>query len=152
MEEALSQDDNVGVVLEEILRKVDDREPSSEALSDQVTSEGRYKEAASWFIESPVFRKWSCHFYPFDNTDGTEFEDVPKRVLWVSGTYGTGKTTVMYVSLLESDILSDIIQPSVCLRIEKPGRGSSNKRGLEERKSEGQGIARHILFLPCFPG
>lgn len=42
-------------------------------------------------MDSPEFETWSNNFRI------RESQNPPKRVLWIKGSYGTGKTTAMYV-------------------------------------------------------
>ena len=50
----------------------------------------RYKDAAQWFLDLPQFDSWCYTFL------GPECPPAAKRVLWLQGTYGTGKTTLLY--------------------------------------------------------
>ncbi len=94
MEEALSRVEQIAKILDWI-KSADDPEQSLEALNDRATSKGRYKESASWFLEDQIFKAWSQNFYPSESSVSTTSDVVTKRVLWVSGSYGVGKTTIV---------------------------------------------------------
>jgi len=89
MEEKLTTDDNVANVLKWI-KKEDDSEPSLMEVRAKVTSDGRYDQAAQWFVQSQGFQDWVS---PLHHEDSQE----SKRVLWLRGAYGTGKTTILSV-------------------------------------------------------
>ena len=96
IEEKLSCLELVGDVLGWIKSK-DDPEQSLKGLSKRTTSEGRHKDSASWILDDQTFKAWSQNFYPCQPS----VSDIPsKRVLWLSGSYGVGKTTIVYVEPL----------------------------------------------------
>ena len=82
------------------IRSSNDHEESLKALGRRVTSEGRFKDSASWILSNQTFKSWSQQFDPLAPSGSTNSDAVPKRVLWINGTYGTGKTTIVYVTLL----------------------------------------------------
>lgn len=108
MEEALSRLEHIAKVLDWI-KSADDPEQSLEALNNRATSKGRHKDSASWILDSQIFKAWSQNFYPSDPSVSTISDVVSKRVLWVSGSYGVGKTTIVYVRLLTSRFLLNSI-------------------------------------------
>lgn len=88
IEDKLSFDENVQKVLAWI-RKDDDPELPLESIRKTVTSEGRYEEAAQWFLDRDEFATWNT------TSQTLPEKQKPKRVLWVKGPYGTGKTTIL---------------------------------------------------------
>jgi hypothetical protein len=70
------------------IKKDDDSEQSLEDIEDYVNPQ-RYTRNAEWFISSPEFVSWSKSF-----ADPNAFKQ-PTRALWISGPYGTGKTTIV---------------------------------------------------------
>ena len=99
MEEKLSRLEYTGKVLDWI-KSDDDPEQSWRALSDRITSEGRHNDSASWILKNQTFKAWSQNFDPFEPSVSTASDIVSKHVLWISGSYGVGKTTIVYVGLL----------------------------------------------------
>ena len=99
MEEKLSGLEHISKVLKWI-KSDDDHEQSPKLLSDRTTSEGRHKDSASWILDNQTFKAWSQRFYSLEPSVSTVSAIVSKRVLWVSGSYGVGKTTIVYVGLL----------------------------------------------------
>jgi hypothetical protein len=91
IEEILSADDHVSKVLKWIKKK-DDPEPALKEIKNQVTSKDRYQNYAQWFLDRPEFKDWSERFY------STETRVESKRLIWINGPYGTGKTTIVFVS------------------------------------------------------
>ena len=94
MEEKLSGFDHVTGVLGKI-RNLDDPEESLRSLDDEATSVGRYKDSASWILDSQTFKLWSQKFDSLEPSISTNSDTVSKPILWVSGSYGVGKTTVV---------------------------------------------------------
>ena len=99
LEEKVARLEHGTEVLSKIKRS-DDHEESLKALGRRVTSEGRHNDSASWILTNPTFKNWSQNFYLFEPFGSISSNAVPKRVLWINGTYGTGKTTIVYVTLL----------------------------------------------------
>ena len=79
-----------------------DPEKSLREIGSRVTSEGRYPNCAEWILTRKEFRDWSRHWFP------EETRRPSKRVIWVNGPYGTGKTTIMYVVLPHNITMSDL--------------------------------------------
>ncbi len=94
MEEALSRVEKSRV---EQIAKVStgSRVPMTPNNPWRATSEGRYKESASWVLDDQIFKAWSQNFYPSESSASTTSDVVTRRVLWVSGSYGVGKTTIV---------------------------------------------------------
>jgi hypothetical protein len=72
------------------IKKEDDPEPSLGALRERVMPDGRYGDAAQWLIYGSKFNAWCESFEPVKE------QQAFKRVLWLRGGYGTGKTTLLY--------------------------------------------------------
>ena len=72
----------------------DDREPGQNVIAGRMPSEKQYGDYAQWFLsspDSPEFQAWTEEIKtPKDNQSS-------KQALWLTGPYGTGKTTVLYV-------------------------------------------------------
>ena len=94
MEEKLSASDHITSVLSKI-RSLDDPEESQGSLDDEATSEGRYNDSASWILDNQTFKLWSQNFDSLEPSTSTTSNTVSKPILWVSGSYGVGKTTVV---------------------------------------------------------
>jgi uncharacterized Zn finger protein len=90
-EEALG--DKVAKILEWIKQK-DDPEESLRKIENKITSERRSKNYAQWFLDLAEYRAWFEAFHQWEDMT-TQPEVVPlPRVLWINGSYGTGKTTI----------------------------------------------------------
>jgi hypothetical protein len=81
-------------IVAEVLKWIRDQEDPEQPLGDietKVTSDGRYKDSGQWFLGSKDFETWMNGFRLHDG------ENESKRVLWLNGSYGTGKTTILYI-------------------------------------------------------
>jgi hypothetical protein len=74
-------------------------------IEKQVTSDGRHKDYAQWFLDTTEYTAWCEALYnpkgdrkEISENSCTEMKE-PPRVLWIKGFYGTGKTTIVYVEL-----------------------------------------------------
>lgn len=94
MDERLSRLDYIAVVLD-FIRSPNDPERSLEALKDRVTSDGRHKDSASWILGNKAFQDWSQKFCTVEPSSSATSCAVFKPILWISGSYGVGKTTVV---------------------------------------------------------
>lgn len=119
MEEEIKVDEYVAKVREWV-RAEDDSELTLDDFKEKLEPDGKYGDAAEWFLESPEFETWCETFQaapePSNSTDDEPAADrssasdevnhnSPKRVLWLRGGYGTGKTTALYHTYLA--ILND---------------------------------------------
>ena len=104
------------------LRKEGHPDPSPFDIRMRVMPGGRYNNGADWFLEGGAFHTFCAGFSPADTPDGASIEvsasngqdgnsantshdsNVVKRVLWLRGGLGTGKTTVL--SLVFANLLS----------------------------------------------
>ncbi|KAF7503177.1 hypothetical protein GJ744_004247 [Endocarpon pusillum] len=102
------------------LRKKDYPDPSPSDIRSRVMPDGRYSNGADWFLGGDAFHTFCAGFGPPDTADGAIVElsasndqnensantshdsDVVKRVLWLRGGLGTGKTTIL--SLVFADL------------------------------------------------
>lgn len=89
LEKELESDKAIKEVLKWI-KKEDDPEQPLEIIGDRVTSSGRFARAGQWVLDSATFREWEVNL-----RKSTSDHDA-KRVIWLHGTLGTGKTTIMY--------------------------------------------------------
>ncbi len=100
MEEKLANDKDVGEVLKWIKSK-EDFEETLETIETRVTAARRYLDCADWALRTKEFQAWFGPGGPQDlkNNHGHETtrerEKDIKRVLWVRGSLGTGKTAIM---------------------------------------------------------
>jgi flagellar biosynthesis GTPase FlhF len=83
------------------IKKKGDPERLLHEIEEQVTSRGRYKNTANWFSTRPEYKLW------WVSLEATEDSSEQKRALWLSGPYGYGKTTIMFVSTSCDDLISD---------------------------------------------
>ena len=72
------------------IKKEGDPEPQLDVIKRRVMPDGEYENAAQWFLDGPEFEAWCDGFL------SPECRPAAKRVLWLRGTYGTGKTTLLY--------------------------------------------------------
>lgn len=142
LEDQLLLDDNT-VKVRKWIKKDEDPEPGLDTIKRRVMPNGQYGDAAQWFLNRPEFESWSNKFLrPGRATNH-------KRVLWIWGTYGTGKTTLLYhsYSALVDDtgfgLNSGNIQviPYFC---------DANKAGSERPNSETivRALIWHLALLP----
>lgn len=92
LEEKLADDKNTVKILE-WFKTDDDPEPSLKTIRGRVMPDDRYGGAAQWLIDEPKFASWCDSFEPGESKNSL------KRVLWLRGGYGTGKTTLLYHTL-----------------------------------------------------
>lgn len=113
LEDAVVYDRNTVTVRNWIREKLDP-EPTWEDLKNRITPHGRYQNAGEWFLKGEAFKTWCTTFQP---ASIAHVEDPPpaqgrlsKRVLWLRGGFGTGKTAVLYHAsqLLKYDT---VVQP-----------------------------------------
>lgn len=101
IEETLAGEEDIAKVLKWI-KQDGDPEKSLREIESLVTSEGRYPNCAEWILKGKEFQYWSRYWFP----EGKQRPS--KRVIWVNGPYGTGKTTIVYVSFLHNVTTSDL--------------------------------------------
>lgn len=70
-----------------------DPEPSLDFIREMVSPSKRYKDTAQWFFDSADYKCWENSLLDINA------EQAPKRALWLCGPYGTGKTTIRFVSV-----------------------------------------------------
>ena len=114
MEEEIKSDSHVTDV-QKWVRAEGDSELTLDDFKEKLQPDGKYGDAAEWFLESPELETWCEKFQaapePNNSTKdesaadrGSASDEVnhnsPKRVLWLRGGYGTGKTTVLYHTYL----------------------------------------------------
>lgn len=69
------------------IKTKDDPEPPLIDIKEKVMPDGNYEDAASWLLECSDFTRWR---------EAYQHNTQTKRVLWIRGGYGTGKTTLLY--------------------------------------------------------
>jgi hypothetical protein len=92
IEDKVAKSENVAKILGWI-KETSDPEPTLNEIEKKVTSEGRYETYGQWFLDSPEYKCWCDQFQL------PESPTKSKRVLWLNGPYGTGKTTILFVNL-----------------------------------------------------
>jgi hypothetical protein len=93
------------------IRKVDNPSPSLEQVQERVMPEGHHGDAARWLIDSAPFKDWS------NLLKGRTESPESKRLLWVRGTYGTGKTTALYHAIMALRNSPDLRPGNQSLRV-----------------------------------
>ena len=95
------------------MREETDPEPTLKSLAEKIMPDGCYRDAAQWLTETGEFVSWCTWLQEQDISESQAPErrdEVPetghlisdhaksdeKRVLWLRGGYGSGKTTIMY--------------------------------------------------------
>ena len=93
------------------MKKEGDPELPLHFIGKTVMSAGRYNCAASWLFENEDFLGW-CN-------PSTIKADHPasKRVLWIKGAFGTGKTTLLYHAYTALRYRTEFSVPGEVLRI-----------------------------------
>ncbi|MCJ1470251.1 hypothetical protein MMC07_008896 [Pseudocyphellaria aurata] len=112
VKESIALDENT-VTVRKWLRKEGYPDPSPSDIRSRVMPDGRYSNGADWFLEGDAFHTFCAGLSPPDTADGASVEssasndqdgnsartshdfNVVKRVLWLRGGLGTGKTTVL---------------------------------------------------------
>ena len=112
VKESIARDDQIVKVLE-WLRKKDYPDPSPSDIRSRVMPDGLYSNGADWFLKDDAFQAFCAGFGPPNTTNGERVEssasddqggnstntshkcDGVKRVLWLRGGLGMGKTTVL---------------------------------------------------------
>ena len=108
------------VAVRKWLRKKGYPDPSPSDIRSRVMPDGLYSNGADWFLKGDTFQTFCAGFGPPDSQDRASVEssgsddqngssantshdsDAVKRVLWLHGGLGTGKTTVL--SLVFADL------------------------------------------------
>ena len=119
VKESITLDENT-VKVRNWLRKEGYPDPSPSDIRSRVMPDGQYSNGADWFLEGGAFHTFCAGFSPPDTADKASVEssasndrngnstntshdsNVVKRVLWLRGGLGMGKTTVL--SLVFADL------------------------------------------------
>ncbi|KAI9689730.1 MAG: hypothetical protein M1822_009612 [Bathelium mastoideum] len=117
LEEIVAADEHTAEVIK-WLAKEDYPDPSPHAIKERVMRHDEYSNGADWFLESDEFTAFCNGFRSSSKADRTQDSRGPpeepqavshsstqkylaaKRVLWLHGGYGTGKTTILYLAYL----------------------------------------------------
>jgi hypothetical protein len=91
MEDKLTSDDACKKVLSWI-HKDGDPELSLDSTFARASSQRLYCDFGQWLLDAAEFRGWSNAF------QNAQSEEAKKQALWISGSYGTGKSTLMSVT------------------------------------------------------
>ena len=144
LEDSLSTDKHIVEVLKWI-KKDSDPEPQMDTIKRRVMPDGNYKNAAQWFLDEPQYDAW-C-----DNFLSPECPSAAKRVLWLRGNYGTGKTTLLYHTYNALKERLEFYSESRVVRI-MPYFCDANKTGSTRPDYETmiRALIRHLSLLPDF--
>lgn len=96
MNDTIAADEKVAATLK-WFKKYDHPETMLRNIEKEITSDGRSKDYAQWFLNSDEYKTWFealCHHG--DNDVQSQLRR-PARILWITGSYGMGKTTLVYV-------------------------------------------------------
>ena len=117
LKETIAADENT-VAVRDWLRKKDYPDPSPDNIKDRVMRHNGYRNGADWFLKGDEFTAFCDGFRSSSEADHTQDSRGPpgepqavsqssaheylaaKRVLWLHGGYGTGKTTILYLTFL----------------------------------------------------
>ncbi|KAI9659856.1 MAG: hypothetical protein M1821_001208 [Bathelium mastoideum] len=117
LKETIAADENT-VAIRDWLRKKGHTDPSPDDIKDRVMRRSEYSNGADWFLEGEEFTAFRNGFRSSSKADHTQDSRRPpdepqavsqssaqeslaaKRVLWLHGGYGTGKTTILYLAYL----------------------------------------------------
>ena len=85
------------------IKKVDDPELGFEYILENGPSKKRDHEYeyGQWLLDTIEFKGWANKFRRLKSADET------KRVLWIRGNYGTGKSTLVSVVRFNKDAAAD---------------------------------------------
>lgn len=144
LEDKLSADKH-NVEVQKWIKKDGDPEPQIGTIKRRVMPDGNYEDAAKWFLDTSQFRAW-C-----DNFREPESPPAAKRVLWVRGTYGTGKTTLLYHTYTALKEEPEFNLGNRSVRI-VPYFCDANKAGTTrpDYNTVIRALIRHLSLLPDF--
>ncbi|PMD15105.1 hypothetical protein NA56DRAFT_357310 [Hyaloscypha hepaticicola] len=159
MEDKLTLDKAIAEILNWI-KQDGDPEKSLKEIGNKVTSKERYQNCAQWILSRPEFQDWSKGWYPLEDRRAS------KRVIWINGPYGTGKTTIVYRVVSELQSLSEHYLQGEGANNEIPGNEGHPSRPMrvvpyfctaltgESKRADYQTIiralSRKISLLPDF--
>ena len=91
MEEAIKEQDKFVAILKWFRA---DNDPGSgiKAIRRRVMLDPSYEQQGQWLLEYPEFLSWCQTFMSSDE------QAIEKRVFWLKGSVGTGKTTLVYLA------------------------------------------------------
>ncbi|KAI4639135.1 uncharacterized protein J4E78_010995 [Alternaria triticimaculans] len=78
------------------IKKNDDPEDALSKIEKDITSGGRSKNYAQWFLHTLEYQTWFEAFSHQFSDDAQPGESHPARVLWISGFFGMGKSTILH--------------------------------------------------------
>jgi len=109
--------DEKGAAALKWFKKKDDPEDALSKIEKEITSNGRSNKYAQWFLNSSEYKTW-FEALRRQGDDDVQFQAPNSaRILWISGPFGMGKTTLAYViwtcmgTLLTSIQTSSLAQP-----------------------------------------
>ncbi|PVI02512.1 hypothetical protein DM02DRAFT_701681 [Periconia macrospinosa] len=134
------QDTKLGKILDWV-QGPENPEPSLDFIRESVLPDHRYDDTAEWFLNSAEYLEWRRSVLDIDSGQSS------KRVLWLCGPYGTGKTTIYMQTLQrlenESTPTQSRIIPYIC-----SARAGESKRPTYETIL--RTIARKLALLPGY--
>ena len=143
MEDKLSRDTDI-VKVGKWIKKDGDPEPQLDIIKRRVMPDGEYKDAAQWFLDRPEFEAWCDGFL------SPECRPAAKRVLWLRGTYGTGKTTLLYHTYSTLRDKPEFHFGSKVVRIVPYFCDASTGSTQPDYETILRALVRHLSLLPDF--
>lgn len=91
IDDSLSADETNAKILRSI-KKEGDPELGLGVVMEMASSKGRYTEYGQWILNTPEFNGWAKTFRHVDSPEEA------RRAFWIHGSYGTGKSSLVFVS------------------------------------------------------
>ena len=144
LEDKLSNDKH-NVKVQKWIKMNSDPEPQLDTIKRRVMPDGKYEDVAQWFLGTTQFKAW-C-----DTIRTPERPPAAKPVLWLRGTYGTGKTTLLYHTHAALKEETEFHVGSRAVRIVSY-YCDANKAGTTRPDYETiiRALSRHLSLLPDF--
>ncbi|KAI4940386.1 hypothetical protein J4E86_011020 [Alternaria arbusti] len=109
--------DEKGAAALKWFKKKDDPEDALSKIEKEITSDGRSNQYAQWFLDSSQYKTW-FEALRRQGDDDVQFQAPSSaRILWISGPFGMGKTTLAHRVLLSLKALESIPVPGESLRV-----------------------------------
>ena len=155
LEDHIAYDKNTVEVRAWIKGKEEDPEPTISELAKRVMPEDHYADGADWLFGEDEFKKW-CGFLQDSEQNATQTTPhTParpvKRVLWLRGGLGTGKTTLLYhayKALRDDPELQPIDRELRVIRYFCDAKMSGKKAPSDETII--RSLTRQLALLPDF--
>ena len=149
------------------MREETDPEPTLKSLAEKIMPDGCYRDAAQWLTETREFVSWCSWLQEQDISESQAPErrdEAPetghlisdharsdeKRVLWLRGGYGTGKTTIMYHTYSQLINRSELHPPHKQLRVIYYFCNANKTNTRPTYPTILRGLLRRMALLPDF--